>query len=342
MGAFDAVLENIISYQEIRNVPKQDFEKITQYCNKNYVYNMVLGDGGESIVLHCVDTILQREIALKIFLPFVSERKILQKNKDKSRFFRGFSLQQLLHRVVKLSIIPDVLSYRYEENPFIVMEYIDGVTLLKYNETLDLIESLRLFIKLALAIDEIHSYGVIHRDIKSDNILVKKGKIVILDWGLAVNLLSKADRITRVKERLGTPITMPPEQSSDAKMSDFRSDIYALACVMHQLITKTEPKEIDKRTNLAIYDPTLLPIPLMPIFLKATQEDMTLRYQTINEMLKQIYELYPETQEKFIEEKIEESIVIESEEIVLTPLQLAFVKAVKFANNYLSKYGENI
>jgi serine/threonine-protein kinase len=133
---------------------------------------------------------------------------------------------------------------------YLVMEYVDGKPLdklVKPGAGLPLKEVLRITTEVASGLSHAHQRGIIHRDIKPGNIMQehKTGLVRILDWGLAKLVKSSEPDIVADQTRtqsgvaLGTPLTMPPEQSCGN--ADARSDLYALGCVMHYLLTGRYP-----------------------------------------------------------------------------------------------------
>lgn len=119
----------------------------------------------------------------------------------------------------------------------IIMEYFDGIKFdlwLKLNNTP--VKKMETFLKVAEGVKALHSFGIIHRDIKPDNILVNdKNEVKIIDYGLSKIINYSA--ITRTGDQIGSPIFMSPEQIKDSKRVDFRSDIYSLGVILYYMIT---------------------------------------------------------------------------------------------------------
>jgi len=124
------------------------------------------------------------------------------------------------------------------------MPYVDGESLrdrLRREAQLPLEEALRIVREVALALDHAHRHGVIHRDIKPENILLSDGQALVADFGVARPLeQGTQERLTETGLMVGTPAYMSPEQASGG-MVDARSDIYALACVLYELLAGEPP-----------------------------------------------------------------------------------------------------
>ena len=201
-----------------------------------YVTHRVLGEGAMGRVYEAYDPMLERVVALKtIRIDRISGEKT--RRDFKARFFReariGASLQH-----------PNIVSlYDMGEHgafPFIVMEHVAGVPLSEHFErgmlTAEKVASV--FEQLASALDEAHARGIIHRDIKPQNIVVARdGTVKILDFGIARLVDSQ---MTRTGEFLGSPRYSSPEQVNDRSV-DHRSDLFSFGVLGHEIVTGTSP-----------------------------------------------------------------------------------------------------
>src|SRR6056297_1656682 len=176
-----------------------------------------LGEGGMGLVYLANDTKLNRKVALK-FLPWhisrdETERKRFRQEAQSAAFLNHPNIAQV---------------YAFEEENdqlFIVLEYIEG------SELKDIIEEDELAIDIADGIHTAHQNGVLHRDIKSRNIMINKaGKAKIMDFGLA--RIEGSERITNPGTTNGTTADMEPEQLEDDEL-DARSDIWAYGVVLY-------------------------------------------------------------------------------------------------------------
>ena len=192
-----------------------------------------LGEGGMGVVYKAEDTQLERFVALKFLPPHVSED-----SEEKARFIHEAKSASALNH-------PNVTTiYGIEESSeglFIAMEYVEGKTLkqlikdgpVTFKRVLDI--GVQICEGLALA----HEKGVVHRDIKSENIMVTaRGQVKIMDFGLAK--LKGASRLTKAGSTLGTVGYMSPEQASGEEV-DQRSDIFSVGVVLYELLTGRMP-----------------------------------------------------------------------------------------------------
>lgn len=208
----------------------------------HYQITAELGRGGMGIVYKARDTKLDREVAIKV-LPSAA----LASDDDRERFYReAKSAAALNHpniaQVYQIDeAVPSDAPHGTQPSPFIAMEFIDGATLedrIKEGP-LKLEEAMSLAIDLADALGAAHAKNIVHRDIKSANIMLTAlGKAKVLDFGLA--LTSQSTKLTRMGSTLGTVAYMSPEQARGEEV-DHRTDLWALGVVIYEMITGSNP-----------------------------------------------------------------------------------------------------
>jgi serine/threonine-protein kinase len=249
-----------------------------------------LGEGGMGVVYKAEDNKLKRTVALK-FLP----SHLTGKEKDKVRFFHEAQAAAALNH-------PNVCTI-YEihdegENPFIVMEYVEGRTLrdivgARHAVPLPVPDVINYAIQIIEALKAAHAKGIIHRDIKSDNIMITgEGRIKVMDFGLAK--LAGKTKLTRTGTTLGTAAYMSPEQARGENV-DHRTDIWSFGVVLYEMLTGQLPfkgdyehavvfsilnEEPEPVTGLR----TGVPVELDHIIKKSMMKDPDERYQTSGDL----------------------------------------------------------
>ncbi len=247
-----------------------------------------IGEGGMGVVYKAQDVQLQRLVALKFLPPHISDSP-----QEKARFIHEAQSASALNHTNVTTI------YGIEECPeglFIAMEYVEGNTLKQEieKETLSIKKVLDVSIQICEGLAIAHEKGIVHRDIKSENImLTPRGQVKIMDFGLAK--LRGANKLTQTGSTLGTAAYMSPEQASGEEV-DQRSDIFSFGVVMYELLTGQLPFKGEHHAAIvySIINEEPQPVArynnqvstkLEDIVSKALAKDKEERYQHIDDLL---------------------------------------------------------
>ncbi|WP_281558041.1 serine/threonine-protein kinase [Thalassomonas sp. RHCl1] len=209
-----------------------------------YLITEVIGEGGMGVVYKARrdDEQFEHQVAIKLSRQKLAYSNVLQQQYEQN------ILAQLKHP--HIAHIYDA-GTTADDHAFIVMELIEGVDLITYADEnrLSISKRIQLFIKIANTIQYAHQKGIVHRDIKPQNILITRvndqGEPKIIDFGIAGHFqTSDPDEIKNVHSAqsiLGTPAYMSPEQLQGDEKADVRSDIYALGLLLCELMTGSQP-----------------------------------------------------------------------------------------------------
>jgi len=207
----------------------------------HYQIEAELGRGGMGIVYRAKDTKLDRTVAIKV-LP----ASALSSEDDRARFYREAKSAAALNHphIAQVYQIDEAVpegGSSEEPRPFIAMEFIDGQTLdaAAKGGPMSLEEAVRISIQVAQALELAHENNIVHRDIKSANVmLTKKGEAKVLDFGLAKT--AHSTMLTRMGSTLGTVAYMSPEQARGENV-DHRTDLWALGILLYELVAGRLP-----------------------------------------------------------------------------------------------------
>jgi serine/threonine-protein kinase len=201
-----------------------------------YAVESEIGRGGMATVFLAEDLKHHRQVAIKVMHPEISSDVATE------RFFREI---EIVAGLTHPHILPLHDSGQADGLLYCVMPFIEGESLLdrlQREKQLPVEDALQITREVADALGYAHERGIIHRDIKPANILLQKGHAVVADFGIAraVEQAGSAS-ITQTGVAVGTPTYMSPEQASGAQDLDGRTDIYALGCVLYQMLAGTPP-----------------------------------------------------------------------------------------------------
>ncbi|WP_416325031.1 Stk1 family PASTA domain-containing Ser/Thr kinase [[Eubacterium] hominis] len=262
---------------------------MNKMIGERYMLVTSLGEGGMADVYLAVDTILNREVAIKVLRG--------ELGKDPVALLR---FQREANAVSKLNH-PNVVDVydvgECEGRHYIVMEYVRGRTLkqlISQRGALNCDEAVNIMMQLTSAVQHAHENHIIHRDIKPQNVLVKDdGTVKITDFGIA--LAHDAVQLTQSNAVLGSAHYLAPETTRGETPTN-QVDIYALGIVFYELLTGSVPFNGDNPVQIAMkhlreevpsvkeFNPTI-PQSVENIIIKATVKNRSLRYQSANDML---------------------------------------------------------
>jgi serine/threonine-protein kinase len=213
---------------------------VERVLSANYELDREIGRGGMGIVYKAKDRRLKRPVAVKLLPPELAFR-----GEIRSRFLKeAETAAQLSHP----NIVPIYSVDERDGLVYFVMAFVDGENLaarLHQAGRLDAVEARRILKEVAEALAYAHERGVVHRDIKPDNILLcadDDGRVMVTDFGIARAVSEGADsRLTATGMAIGTPAYMSPEQSMGERDIDGRSDLYALGVVGYQMLAGELP-----------------------------------------------------------------------------------------------------
>ena len=260
-----------------------------------YQIKDTIGVGGMAVVYEAIDLKTGETVALKMLKESISD------NPQALRRFINESKAVAMMDHANIVKIHDVSVKT--EHKFIVMEYIKGITLREYmnkKHKLSWQEAAAFIAQILLALDHAHMRGVIHRDIKPQNIMIMEGGFIkVTDFGIAK--LPNAETVTMIDHAVGTIYYISPEQARGKKI-DSRSDIYSLGVMFYEMLVdelpfmaETSYAIMTKHINEAPVPPRqhvpLLPVGIEQIILCAMEKDASRRYQSASQMLRHIYRI---------------------------------------------------
>ena len=211
-------------------------DRLAAALGDRYRIERVLGSGGMAVVYLAQDLKHGRPVAVKVLRPELSYELGVD------RFLREIRIAATLTHP---HILPLFDSGDADGYLFFVMPYIEGETLrhrLTREGRLSVGETVRLVGEIGAALGRAHEAGVVHRDVKPENILLESGHALVTDFGVARAVdAAGGDRLTRTGMAVGTPTYMSPEQVTGEGPIDARSDIYALACLSYEMLAGEPP-----------------------------------------------------------------------------------------------------
>ena len=266
-----------------------EFLALQRLVAGRYSLERELGRGGMGVVFLARDVALDRPVAIKLLPPGLSATET-----SRARFLRE---ARTAARLSHPHIVPIHAVESHDDLAFFVMSYVDGETLgerVRREGPLPLHEAMRIVQEIAWALGHAHAHGVVHRDVKPDNILIERGggRALVTDFGIA--RLEERTDLSDPRGIAGTPRWMSPEHAAGDPV-DARSDIYALGLVAWFALTGRHPFEAEsllalRQRQLSEPAPSVItmqpaaPPPLARVLDRALARDPVDRFQSADEM----------------------------------------------------------
>ncbi len=259
-----------------------------------YEITELIGIGGMADVYKAIDIIDDRVVAVKILkTEFSNDDEFLRRFRNESK-----AIAVLSHpNIVKIYDVGFT-----EKIQFIVMEYIDGITLKEFMEQQGILkwkDAIHFIIQILRALQHAHDRGIVHRDIKPQNIMLfPDGTIKVMDFGIA--RFAREEGKTLSDKAIGSVHYISPEQAR-GDITDEKSDIYSVGVMLYEMLTGQKPFDADNPVSVALMhmqskakNPReineTIPEGLEDIVIRAMQKDASKRYQSASEMIKDIEE----------------------------------------------------
>lgn len=272
------------------------FERyVGQVFDKRYRILKVIGIGGMAVVFEAMDMLMRRNVAVKMLKDEINnDAQSVKRFINESKAVAMLSHPNIVN-IFDVSVKDDL--------KYIVMELVDGITLKNYilkKGSLSFHETINITEQILMALEHAHSKGIVHRDIKPQNIMIlKNGTVKVADFGIAK--LPNAETVTMTDKAIGTVFYISPEQAS-GKTIDRRSDIYSLGVTMYEMATGKLPFVADSPVSVAIMQVkntprppreinSNIPVGLEQVILGAMEKNPDNRFQSASQMQKHIAQL---------------------------------------------------
>ena len=267
-------------------------KNIGKKLDGRYEITELIGIGGMADVYKAIDIIEDKTVAVKILKNEFS-------NDDE--FLRRFRNESKAIAVLSHSNIVKIFDVGFTDKiQFIVMEYIDGITLKEFMEQQGVLkwkDAIHFIIQILRALQHAHDRGIVHRDIKPQNIMLfPDGTIKVMDFGIA--RFAREEGKTLSDKAIGSVHYISPEQAR-GDFTDEKSDIYSVGIMLYEMLTGQKPFDADNPVSVAVMHMQTrarnprdindtIPEGLEEIVLRAIQKDASKRYQSASEMIKDI------------------------------------------------------
>lgn len=274
-------------------------DKLVGQIIDNYKILEVIGRGGMGVVFKALDMNLEKIVALKMIDPFLARDE---------NFLKRFKTEaKALARLENINIVGVYALRETEFGLFMVMEYVSAKTIsewIREKGRFSVSETKEITRHVLHAIGHAHKVGVIHRDIKPNNILLcEDGTVKVMDFGLAKVVQDHGAQNTVTQVAAGTLYYMSPEQIKGLKNVDNRSDIYAIGMTLYEMLAGRTPFEkseseftiqkqiVDGKIPSPLKYNPLIPKSFVKFIMKSIDKDADQRFQTISEMQSELSKL---------------------------------------------------
>ncbi|MFQ6110094.1 MAG: protein kinase, partial [Candidatus Aminicenantales bacterium] len=331
-----------VSPTKTQPTPREELKIGTTFAGRYQIIEE-LGKGGMGRVYKVMDREIKENLALKLLNPEISaNEKVIERFRNELKFARKIS-----HRnVCRMYDLGDEQGTRY-----ITMEYVSGEDLkssIRRMGPLSIGKAISIAKQICEGLAEAHRLGVIHRDLKTRNIMIDRdGNTRIMDFGIARSL--EEEGITDTGVMIGTPKYMPPEQVEGKKV-DERSDIYSLGVILYEMVTGKVPFEGDTALSVALKQKTeapldpmelnpLVPVDLNRVIMKCLEKQKERRFQTAEELISALDQVEKEipTEEGKIAKRMTEWSKERRKRMIAVPLIFLIIAAAMVGGYFLWK-----
>jgi predicted ATPase len=280
-----------IATTETIETPKEQLKTGSVFAGR-YKILEELGKGGMGRVYRAFDCKVEEEVALKLLKPEIADNK---------KTIKRFRNELKLARKITHKNVCRMYDFHEEgKTPFITMEYVQGENLKVFIQKQVILpeeKTIHIAQQICRGLSEAHELGVVHRDLKPQNIMIdKEGNAKVMDFGIARSVEAKG--MTQTGMMIGTPDYMSLEQA-EGNEADHRSDIYSLGIILYEMVTGKVPFEGDTALSVALKHKTEMPPDpkeindqvseeLSSVILKCLEKDSEARFQSVNELLAEL------------------------------------------------------